>query len=86
MCPAQADVQRGLSGFDNVRAPFLDEDVIPMDYVEAASLYNLCLDKEVQCGSTDILISAVAKRKNFTVLTYDQALIRCLKTLKIPHL
>jgi len=67
-------------------APFLDEDVIPMDYVEAASLYNLCLDKGVQCGSTDILISAVAKRKNFTVLTYDQALIRCLKTLKIPHL
>ena len=67
-------------------APFLDEDVIPMDYVEAARLYNLCLDKGVQCGSTDILIAAVAARRSLTVLTYDQALIRCLKVLRVPHL
>lgn len=66
-------------------APFLDEDVLPMDYVEAARLYNLCLDKGVQCGSTDILIAAVAARRNLTVLTYDQALIRCLKVLRVPH-
>ena len=67
-------------------APFLDEDVIPMDYVEAARLYNLCLDKGVQCGSADILIAAVAARRSLTVLTYDQALIRCLKVLRVPHL
>jgi len=66
--------------------PFLDEDVIPIDYVEAARLYNLCLDKGVQCGSTDILIAAVAVRRNLAVLTYDQALIRCLKVLRVPHL
>lgn len=67
-------------------APFPDQDVIPTDYVEAARLYNVCLDRGVQCGSTDILLAAVAARRNFTVLTYDRALIRCLKVLRIPHL
>ena len=67
-------------------APFPDQEVIPMDYVDAARLYNVCLDRGVQCGSTDILIAAVAARRNLTVLTYDQALIRCLKVLRIPHL
>lgn len=66
--------------------PFLDEEVVSADYVEAARLYNLCLDRGVQCGSTDILIAAVAARRNFTVLTYDQALMRCLKVLGIAHL
>ncbi|MGB7169013.1 MAG: PIN domain-containing protein [Acidobacteriaceae bacterium] len=66
-------------------APFPDEDVIPADYVEAARLYNLCLDGGVQCGSIDMLIAAVAERKNFTVLTYDRALIRCLEVLEIPR-
>ncbi len=66
-------------------APFLDEDVLPDDYIEAARLFNLCLDHGVQCGAVDIIIAAVAARRNFTVLTYDQALIRCLKVLRIPH-
>lgn len=66
--------------------PFLDEEVAPDDYLEAARLFNLCLDQGVQCGAVDILIAALAARRNFTVLTYDQALIRCLKVLRIPHL
>ncbi len=66
--------------------PFLDEELVPNDYLEAARLFNLCLDHGVQCGAVDILIAAVAARRNLTVLTYDQALIRCLKVLRIPHL
>lgn len=65
---------------------FLDEEMVPSDYVEAARLYNLCLDRGVQCGSTDMLITAVAARNNLSVFTYDKALIRCLKVLEIPHL
>jgi hypothetical protein len=65
--------------------PFLDEEMKPSDYIEAALLFNLCLDQGVQCGSIDMLIAALATRRNFTVLTYDQALIRCLTVLGIPH-
>jgi len=65
--------------------PFPDEEMIPADYIEAARLYNLCLDRGVQCGSIDILIAAVAARKNFTVFTCDRALISCLEVLGIPH-
>lgn len=64
---------------------FLDEDMLPADYIEAARLFNLCLDHGVQCGSIDMLVCAVAARRSFTVLTYDQALIRCLRVLKISH-
>lgn len=66
-------------------APFLDEEMVPSDYVEAARLYNRCLDRGVQCGSTDILIAAVAVRKSFTVFTFDKALIRCLEVLGVSH-
>jgi predicted nucleic acid-binding protein len=65
--------------------PFSDEETVPADYIEAARLYNLCLDRGVQCGSTDILITAVAARKHFDVFTYDKALIRCLEVLEIPR-
>ncbi|MGC2298491.1 MAG: hypothetical protein WA476_06785, partial [Acidobacteriaceae bacterium] len=64
---------------------FLDEDVMSADYVEAARLYNVCQDHGIQCGSTDMLICAVAARHRFAVLTNDQALIRCLALLGIPH-
>jgi hypothetical protein len=62
-------------------ASFLDEEVVPADYVEAARLYNTCLDRGVQCGSVDMLLCAVAARRHFTVFTYDLALIRCLTVL-----
>jgi hypothetical protein len=32
-----------------------------------------------------MLIAAVAVRRSFRVLTYDQALMRCLDVLGIPH-
>ena len=67
-------------------APFVDEDLTAADYIDAARLYNACQDHGVQCGGIDMLICAVAARRNFTVLTYDQALLRCLKVLRIPHL
>lgn len=64
-------------------ASFLDEEVTSADYVEAARLYNTCLDRGVQCGSVDMLLCAVAARRHFTVFTYDRALIRCLAVLGV---
>lgn len=69
----------------NGLGPFLDEAMVPSDYIEAARLYNLCLDRGVQCGSIDMLVAAVAARRSFTVLTYDRALIHCLDVLGVSH-
>ncbi len=44
-----------------------------------------CEDRGAPCGSVDMLIAAVAAGRNFTVLTCDQALIRCLDVLGIRH-
>ena len=62
--------------------PFLDEEITPADYVEAARLYNFCQDHGVQCGPVDILLCAVAARKHFGILTNDQALKRCIEVLE----
>ena len=65
--------------------PFSDEPVAPVDYIEAARLFNSCQDHGVQCGAVDMLIAAVAARKKFTVLSYDKGLMRCLGVLGVPH-
>jgi hypothetical protein len=62
--------------------PFLDEEVMSNDYVEAARLYNLCQDHGVQCGPVDILICAVAARNQYGILTSDQGLQRCVQLLQ----
>ena len=62
--------------------PFLDEDVMSSDYVEAARLYNLCQDNGIQCGPVDILICAVAARNQYGILTSDQGLRRCVQLLQ----
>ena len=62
--------------------PFLDDEVISFDYVEAARLYNLCQDHGIQCGPVDILICAVAARNHYRILTPDQALKRCIDLLQ----
>lgn len=79
---------RDRTAFGNTRQllePFLDEDLTTDDYIEAARMFNLCQDHGIQSGSVDMLIAAVAARRNFSVLTNDQALIRCLDVLGIPH-
>lgn len=62
--------------------PFLDEEIIAADYIEAARAFNLCKDRGVQCGAVDILICAVAARNRWSVLTHDQGLKRCMEVLQ----
>jgi len=66
-------------------APFEDEDVIAEDYIEAARMHNTCQNHGVQCGAVDMLVAAVAARKNFNVITSDKGMARCLDVLRIPH-
>ncbi|MGA3048046.1 MAG: PIN domain-containing protein [Terracidiphilus sp.] len=61
---------------------FRDEEITVADYVEAARFYNLCQDRGVQCGPVDILLCAVAARKQYGILTSDQALNRCVEVLR----
>ena len=62
--------------------PFLDEEITPKDYVEAARLFNLCRDHGVECGPVDRLICAVAVRNGFTILTSDCGLMCCMQALR----
>jgi|ERR1035437_2233849 predicted nucleic acid-binding protein len=66
--------------------PFRDKEIIAADYLQAARLFNLCRDRGVECGPVDILICAVAARKSFGVLTYDQGLQRCIDVLRAEAL
>jgi predicted nucleic acid-binding protein len=62
--------------------PFLDEEIVPEDYVEAARLFNLCRDHGVECGPVDILICSVAIRSGYSILTTDHGLTRCIEVLR----
>jgi hypothetical protein len=65
---------------------FPDEPLTTPHYEEAARLYNLCRSRGVECGSTDILICAVAARMQWTVLTCDGGLTRCIGVLRAEGL
>jgi predicted nucleic acid-binding protein len=62
--------------------PFVDEEILPADYVEAARLFNLCRDHGIECGPIDILICSVAIRSGYRILTNDAGLLRCIETLR----
>ena len=62
--------------------PFPDEELLPADYVQAARLFNVCRDRGIQCGATDILICAVAARNGWGILTTDGGLKRCIEVLR----
>jgi predicted nucleic acid-binding protein len=66
-------------------APFVNEEIVASDYVEAARLYNLCRDHGVECGPLDILICAVAIRNHYDILTSDAGLGRCIAVLRNVH-
>jgi predicted nucleic acid-binding protein len=66
--------------------PFQDEEIATQDFIEAARLFNLCKDRGVECGATDILICAVAARQHYDILTYDQGLNRCIQLLRTEGL
>jgi predicted nucleic acid-binding protein len=62
--------------------PFGDEEITASDYVEAARQFDLCQDHGVQCGPVDILLCAIAARKQYGILTSDQSLSRCIEVLR----
>jgi predicted nucleic acid-binding protein len=67
---------------------FPDEPLTTSHYEEAARLFNLCRGNGVQCGPIDMLICAVALENNWSVLTNDEGLKRCLELLqstRAPH-
>jgi hypothetical protein len=70
----------------NALAAFADEPLTTHHFEEAARLFNLCRSRGVECGSTDILICAVAVQMHYDILTYDQGLKRCMKALRTQGL
>jgi predicted nucleic acid-binding protein len=61
---------------------FPDVAIESIDYVQAARLDNRCREAGVQCGEVDMLLCAVADRHDWTVLTHDAGLIRCIKIIE----
>ena len=59
-------------------APFVDEPIETADHEHAARLYNECRSHGVEVGPVDMLICAVALRRNWQVLSADAGLNRCL--------
>ena len=71
--------------FDRVKNAldaFLDEQVDTEDYEGAALLYNACKSQRVEAGTVDMLICAVATRRNWRVLSNDAGLNRCCEIAK----
>jgi hypothetical protein len=76
---------RDVASFERVRstlAEFRDEELSTLDYEEAARYDNLSRSRGVACGPIDMLICAVALRRQWSILTLDQGLIRCMEMLR----
>ncbi len=58
--------------------PFQDEPLDTADHEEAARLYNECRSQGLEAGTVDLLICAVAMRRQWKVLSNDAGLERCL--------
>jgi hypothetical protein len=65
---------------------FPDEQLNTIQFEEAARLFNICRSCGVECGSTDILICAVAAEKHWSILTNDGGLKRCIEVLQAERL
>lgn len=63
-------------------AAFPDAAIESADYVHAASLDNLCRAAGVQCGEVDMLLCSIADRNDWTILTNDNGLIRCIEVVE----
>lgn len=64
---------------------FLDEPIDTADHEYAARLYNECRSRGGEAGPVDMLICAVAVRRNWQVLSSDGALNRCLAVARKFH-
>ncbi len=62
--------------------PYRDEELETVDCEEAARFYNACRSKGIECGPIDILICAVAVRRNWKVLANDMILSKCLQIVE----
>lgn len=63
---------------DNLRN-FTDSPLETEDYEEAARIYNLCRSAGITGSSVDLLISAVAHRRQWQILTLDKDFERYAK-------
>jgi predicted nucleic acid-binding protein len=71
--------------FDRLKAKldaFRDEPLETADYEHAARLYNAAMAHGIRCGTIDILICAVALRREWEVLSNDSGLNRCLQAIR----
>lgn len=90
--PIRQEILSGIRGsgqFEKLRnalTAFPDEELSTLNYEEAARLFNICRSQGIACGSTDILICAVAARKQWNILTYGQGLKRCMEVLQTEGL
>lgn len=65
---------------------FPDETLTTFHYEEAARLFNVCRSRGVSCGATDILTCAVAAQMQWSILTIDQGIQRCISALRTEGL
>ena len=90
--PIRQEVLSGIKEsvqFEKLRtslAAFPDETLTTQDYEAGARLFDVCRGCGVECGSIDILICAVATRLQYSILTYDQGLKRCMQLLRTEGL
>jgi hypothetical protein len=86
--PVRQEVLSGIKHakqFEQLRThleAFPDAAIESLDYVQAAHLDNLCRAAGVQCGEVDMLLCAVADRNEWTILTNDKGLIRCIEVVQ----
>lgn len=90
--PIRQEVLSGIQDpgqFEKLRgalAAFRDEPLTTRHHEEGARLFNLCRSHGVECGTTDILLCAVAVAKQWEILTCDQGMLRCIGVLKAEGL
>jgi predicted nucleic acid-binding protein len=66
-------------------ASFVDEQIDTADHEHAARLYNECRSQDFEVGPVDMMIWAVAMRRNWQVLSNDSGLNHCLTAAKRFH-
>jgi predicted nucleic acid-binding protein len=85
--PIRQEILSGIkevAQFEKLRSTlqsFPDEPLVTSDYEEAARLFNLCRSKGIQCGPVDILLCAVAQKRQWVILTFDQSLKSCMEVV-----
>ena len=67
---------------DHLR-PFADEPLETADFERAAEHFNTCRARGVEGSNTDLLICAIAERRNVPILTTDADFTRFAKVLPI---